>query len=141
VPPPADKIYHHGKCYNPPKHYDGCEKDEDNHCKPRYWYCGDRCHPKVVKCKRPGKVVIEFITIVEDKCYDLLDDWYDWVDDEGYCVLTIVEEAKCPCSDCWKPEHGVERCPCLDKVELPFGIVVEAVTKAKAVAIAVAGKH
>jgi hypothetical protein len=94
----AGKIHYHGKCYNPPKPYDGCDKDEHDHCKPRYWYCGDRCHPRVVKCKRPGKVVVEFITIVEDKCYDLLDDWYEWLDDEGYCVLTIVDDAKCPCS-------------------------------------------
>jgi hypothetical protein len=109
-------------CYKIPKPWDGCERDEHDYCKPRHWYCDDGCRPRMIKFRRPHKATVEFVVVEKDTCDDLLDDWYDWVDDEGYCVLTIVEEAKCPCSDCWKPKHGVERCPCLDKVELPVGV-------------------
>jgi hypothetical protein len=106
-------VGYHGKCYDP-KPYPNCETDSYNFCKPRTWYCDDSCYPKVIKCKKRNdvNVVIEFITYKDEKCDELLDDWYNWVGDDGYCTLTIDDRAKCSCCDCWKPEHGIERCPC-----------------------------
>lgn len=57
---------------------------------------------------------IEINDEYEDECDCLLSDWWKWTDDDGYVVLIYDDKAKCPCCNCWVPDDGKERCPCIE---------------------------